>query len=305
VFHFRNPVSVMLYKVHMRLGIVTSEEHATLLSDERALARALASHGINAVPAVWTNTAEPWSGFDALLIRTPWDYYKRVAEFEEWLTLIERVGVPMFNAVRTVRWNMHKAYLRELEQAGVDLPGSLFFARGEAVPALSDVMRTQGWHEVIVKPSVSAGAWDTFRSTGADDTRFRELAAKADTIVQEYCPAIETSGELSLVYIAGELCHAVRKVPKPSDFRVQEKHGGTSVRYMPTVADKQTAQHILDVTTRALGYEYLYARVDMVEHKGKLRLMELELIEPSLFLEYAPEKVEWMAERLASGMKRG
>ncbi len=94
----------------------------------------------------------------------------------------------------------------------------------------------------------------------------------------------------------------MRKVPKPADFRVQEKHGGTSVRYMPTPADKQTAEHILDVTTRSLGYEWLYARVDMVEHKETLRLMELELIEPSLFLDYAPDKVEWMAERFAVRM---
>ncbi len=286
----------------MQLAIVTCEEHAQLMPADRALAAALERHGIHSVPAVWSNTAVPWHGFQAALIRSPWDYYERPREFAAWLDRIEAMRLPLWNPVGTVRWNMHKGYLRELGEVGAPLPGTVVVRADQLAPSLSALFAERGWPQLVMKPAISGGAFETYKverdDASAFEERFRALHLRGDVIVQEYCPQIETSGEISLVYVGGELTHAVRKVPRDADFRVQERFGGRAVGHAPTDLERQAAERVLEATAK-LGYAHVYARVDMVHHKNALALMELEVIEPSLFLEVAPEATERVATLLA------
>ncbi|MEZ0310781.1 MAG: RimK family alpha-L-glutamate ligase [Myxococcota bacterium] len=269
---------------------------------DRALAEALKAHGIDAAPAVWSNTAVPWQGFQAALIRSPWDYYLRAAEFEAWLDRIEALRLSLWNPVRTVRWNMHKGYLSELAEAGAPLPGTVV-VRGDALaPSLSAIFTERGWPALVMKPAVSGGAFETYKverdDAAAFEERYRGIHMRGDVIVQEYCPRIETSGELSLIYVGGVFTHACRKVPKDADFRVQERFGGRNLRHTPTALEHHAAERVLEATKK-LGYEHAYARVDLVHHANDLVLMELEVIEPWLFLDTVPEATEQVAELLA------
>lgn len=286
----------------MQLAIVTSEEYAQLMPADRALADALKQHGIDAAPAVWSNTSVPWQSFQAALIRSPWDYYMRPQEFAEWLNRIEALRLPLWNPVKTVRWNMHKGYLAELGKAGAPLPGTVVVAADQVAPSLSSIFAERGWPVLVMKPAVSGGAFETYKVERDDamafQDRYRALHMRGDVIVQEYCPQIETSGELSLIYVNGIFTHAARKVPKDADFRVQEKFGGRNLKHTPTPMEQQAAEKVL-AAAKELGYEHAYARVDLVHHKNALVLMELEVIEPWLFLDTVPEAVPQVAELLA------
>ncbi len=286
----------------MQLAIVTSEEHARLMPADGVLADALQAHGIVAAPAVWSDTSVPWQRFDAALIRSPWDYYLRPEEFADWLSRIEALRLPLWNPVKTVRWNMHKGYLAQLGEAGAPLPGTVMVAANAVAPSLASIFAERGWRAVVMKPAVSGGAFETYKveddDAAAFEDRYRNLHLRGDVIVQEYCPRIATSGELSLVYIDGVFTHAARKVPKDADFRVQEKFGGKNLAHTPTAMERQAAERVL-AATQQLGYEQLYARVDLVHHEDALVLMELELIEPWLFLDTVPEATKRVAELLA------
>ena len=292
----------------MRLAIVTCEEYAGLMPADRALADALSAHGIDALPAVWSDTAVPWHGFQAALIRSPWDYYTRAREFTAWLDRIEASGLPLWNPVATVRWNMHKSYLRELGDAGAPLPGTLLIPRDHTAPSLASIFASRGWPALVMKPAISGGAFETYKvereDASAFEERYRALHWHGDVVVQEYCRRIETSGEVSLVYVAGELTHAVRKVPKDADFRVQERFGGRNVRHEPSQLERSAGERVLEATKR-LGHRHSYARVDLVHHDNGLVLMELEVIEPSLFLEVVPEATQRVARLLARHLLDG
>ncbi len=290
----------------MRLAIVTSEEYAQLMPADQALAQAFKALGIDAEPAVWSNTAVPWQSFQAALIRSPWDYYRRPAEFAAWLDRVETMRLPLVNPVRTVRWNMHKGYLRELGELGAPLPGTLMVGGDAAAPSLSTLFTQHGWSALVMKPAVSGGAFETYKverdDAAAFEERYRALHQHGDVIIQEYCHQIESSGELSFVYVDGLFTHACRKVPKDADFRVQERFGGRNLRHTPTPLELEAAERVLETTT-TLGYEYAYARVDMVQHANRLVLMELEVIEPWLFLDTVPEALPRVAELLARRLR--
>ena len=281
-----------------RVGFVTSEELRTLTPDDRSVVPVLAARGIEVVPVVWT---EPLPArLDALVLRSTWDYHLRLLEFLGWVDAGEAARVPLFNRPSTIRWNVDKRYLHEVEARGVPIVPTRHAARGSQVE-LAALLHDAGWTEAVVKPSVSGGAFETWRAgaSDADRARFARQLEAMDCLVQPFVPELISEGEWSLLFFRGRYSHAVLKRPGRGDFRVQEEFGGL-------VAPAKPAPATVDAATRALeasGQETLYARVDGVRRDGRLEVMELELVEPSLFLESIPGAAERFADAVADALE--
>jgi glutathione synthase/RimK-type ligase-like ATP-grasp enzyme len=252
----------------MRVALATCEWLPGLDPDDAPL---LAELGDQAEPVVWSDPDVDWSGYQAVLIRSIWDYFVRHDEFLAWL---DRVRVPMWNPADTLRWNSEKTYLRELEQAGIKTIPTAW--EGE-VP----------WDDAIVKPTVAGGSLGLRRAMKGEPI-------EPGFIAQPFIPEVVSAGELSLVFFDGEFSHAIRKTPAEGDIRVQPEHGGVITAADPTPAELETAERVL----AAAGRDLLYARVDLV---GDGMLIELEAIEPRFFFERGPSGAE---RRLTDALRR-
>ncbi|MDQ3997870.1 MAG: hypothetical protein M3303_12740, partial [Gemmatimonadota bacterium] len=251
--------------------------------------------------AAWDDAAVEWDSYDALVVRSTWNYHKALEAFSAWIGRVEALAIPTWNPPRVLRWNASKIYLRELGERGVDIVPTRWVA-GDSGPKLADVLADAGWTDAVVKPAVSASAYETWRiSVGAvaarDEARFRDLAARpGGAMIQRFVPELARDGEWSVMFLAGQFSHAVLKRPRAGDFRVQHEHGGSAAARTPPA-------HVVDaaraITTRIEG-SWLYARVDGVEIGGRFVLVELELLEPSLFL----AADAGAAERFAGAIER-
>jgi len=279
--------------VKRRIGFVTSEELRELTADDRSLIPALAARGISVVSVVWTEPLPP--ALDALILRSTWDYPLRLSEFLAWVDAVEAAGIPLLNPPGTIRWNVDKKYLLEVEARGIPIVPMRHAARGSGV-VLPVLLRDAGWTEVVVKPSVSGGAFETWRAgPGAKDAvRFALQLERMDCLVQPFLPELVSEGEWSLLFFRGAYSHAVLKRPERGDFRVQEEFGGVAARAEAPPAVVEAAARALE----ASGQDTFYARVDGVVRGGRLEVMELELVEPSLFLEPSPGAAERFADAL-------
>lgn len=271
------------------VAFVTYAVAPSLTADDALAVQPLAERGVTVVPVIWTDETIDWSAFDAIVLRSPWEYYREPERFFAWLDRVETTGVPMWNSPATVRWNARKTYLTELGARGVRTIPSELVSRGAAV-TLADIQRRTGWGELVVKPVISGGAFETSRvsaePTSDDERRFADFVAARDAIVQPFLPEI-ADGEWSFIFLHGALSHAVRKRPREGDFRVQPQHGGISRLEHPS--DRLVAQAAFVLTQMPSDIETpLYARVDACEVDGRLLLMELEVIEPNLFLACDP-----------------
>lgn len=243
---------------------------------------------VEAVP--WQQPGVSWGGFDAVVIRSPWDYQKDPLAFLAMLEEVERSGVPLFNGLDLVRWNLPKLYLRELASRGVPTVPTVWRDRlgtGDLVRVFEVVEAD----EVVLKPVVGANADGAFR---LDRCAGRERVsaveryyARRPFMVQPFVHAVLEEGEYSLIYFDGEYSHGVLKAPMAADFRVQEEHGG----HIRSVEADGALLAAGNAVLEALGELPLYARVDLVRsNEGSgFWLMELELIEPSLYLRLEPE----------------
>lgn len=286
-----------------RLALATCTQFPTVYPDDVYFVSVLERLGIRPVVCVWNDPSVDWSTFDAVLIRTIWDYFRNYADFLGWLDKLEQLGVPTINDTRLVRWNSEKRYLLELEQHGVPIIPTRLAPAGH----LPEILQTVAQGELVIKPSVSGGAWHTVRGTLGSEV-FQEavaqLPADLDFLVQPFVPEIATHGEWSLLYFAGTYSHAVIKRPAPGDYRVQDEHGGVATQATPDAATVQAADKAL-AAVAALGYpELAYARVDGVVVGTQFRIMELELIEPLLHLTIKPEAAERLAQHILERLQR-
>jgi hypothetical protein len=257
-----------------RIALVTHAGLPELSADDRLLAAALRRRGAAPVATVWDTTSD-WEDFDLVVLRSCWDYHLRAAEFLGWIERLERCRVRLENRPELVRWNADKTYLRDLEHRGTLVPPTVWIAAGETA-SVQGVMRSQGWAAAVVKPTIAASAFGVRRVRGDEP----EVHVRGPMMVQELLAAVALSGEWSLVFIRGAYSHAVLKKPAAGDFRVQEELGGSTATASP--GPRRVAQAAAVVA--GLGPAPLYARVDAVDDPRGLVLMELELIEPSLFL---------------------
>jgi hypothetical protein len=264
----------------MRVALATCKQLPEPDLDEALVLAALAKAGIDAKVLAWDDEGAPFAEQDLVVMRSTWNYYKHLDAFLAWATKTA-TATRLLNPAPIVAWNATKTYLAELEKRGVDVVPTELVMRG-AARRVEDILRDRGWDEVVIKPLVSAGSFRTERfsrgSLPAAQTFLDGLVVDRDAMVQRWMPSVETYGERSLVWIDGVITHAIRKTPR---FAGGAEH--VSGSEVPIAEDERA------FAERALGplaSELLYARIDMVrDGEGTLRVMELELIEPSLFFQ--------------------
>lgn len=294
-----------------RIALATCRELPHLDGDEGPLLAALEARGIRVLVAPWDGGDEPFLDSALTVIRSTWDYTAHVEAFVAWAARIEARG-RIANSASVVRWNTHKRYLVDLAAEGIATVPTALLERGRQVE-LAGLLEARGWTAgCVVKPAVSAGAKDTVRVMPGDEPSHAvaqalldEQLPGRDMLVQPWAEGID-AGELSLIYIDGAFSHAVNKVPRVGDFRSQPEFGSHVERVEPSALERATADDVLDT----VGGKLLYARVDLVRRgpsAGAIGstdrrpwLMELELVEPSLYLRWD----EAAAGRLADAIAR-
>jgi glutathione synthase/RimK-type ligase-like ATP-grasp enzyme len=231
----------------------------------------------------WRNETVDWKDFDAVVVRSTWDYQNDLEKFKSVLEKINSV-CHLENDFELMKWNMNKNYLFNLEQKGVRIVETIWEKSFNSSLAHEyfDKLNTD---EIIIKPNVSASADNTFRLSKENINEhlptLEKIFATREFMVQPFLKNIIDEGEYSLFYFDGKFSHSVLKKPKEKDFRVQEEHGGDIQPFNVSSEMKVIGENIL----KKLSTIPLYGRVDLVRIKqNEFALMELELIEPSLYL---------------------
>lgn len=260
--------------------------------DSEVLLPALAELGVEAEVVAWSDPEVDWASFDRAVIRSTWDYHERSGAFADWIRAAA-AATDLRNGAATVLWNLDKTYLRELDAAGVPVVPTIWLESGPR--DLSATLAERGWEDVVVKPSVDLGALNLVRTT-ADVAADAASRLSGTVMVQPFLPDLEREGELSLVFLGGAFSHAIVKRPAAGDFRVQPRYGGTAERVEPPTGAVEAAQRALALAPDPP----LYARVDLVRDlEGRPCVIELELIEPFLFLPDVPEGLDRAARVMA------
>jgi glutathione synthase/RimK-type ligase-like ATP-grasp enzyme len=285
-----------------RLAIATSKAIPGIHPDDVELADALRELGVAPTPCVWSDTSVDWARFDAVLIRTIWDYPAHYPAFLAWLDFLDLFQIPVINDSALVRWNSDKHYLDDLAGQSVDVIPTRM-ARVEELPELLQAMPGR---DVVVKPTVSGSARRTIRGT-VGEAAFEGAVASLPTgfhyMVQPFLPEIIDEGEWSLLYFDGCFSHAVLKKPAFGDYRVQADFGGTAQPVLPEPSLRGAAERALEAVA-AMGLPGpVYARVDGVVSGGRFLLMELEMIEPFLHLEGRPYAARCLASAVAERVR--
>lgn len=280
-----------------RICFVTCRTWPEISESDRLVQRALEAQGAAVEARAWNAPDAVWEGFDAIVLRSNWDYHFEPDAFVGWLERLERAGARVFNPPALVRWNLTKAYLLELGRAGVPTVATVIL-EDESRAGLEAVMAARGWSRVVMKPVISASAHDTrLVSATTMDEAAAALASGAmrrPVLIQPFVEEIQTRGEWSLIFIETEMTHAVLKRPAAGEFRVQPRLGGTVETPEPADAVRRVARAAL----AALPAPPLYARIDGVETAAGFRIMEVEVNEPGLFFPHAPAAAQRFAEAL-------
>ncbi|WP_437191484.1 ATP-grasp domain-containing protein [Planctomicrobium sp. SH527] len=259
------------------IALITSSEMCDVDRDMDALIAELQRLHISAAAVAWETPGVNWADFSLVLIRSPWNYHERLTEFLAWAKQVDQV-TKLMNPLPLIRWNSHKSYLLELQRDGIPMIPTQFIERGSR---FSVEQLPEG--ELIAKPAIGIGSSGIIKGQKSDEhvlERLHALTQQGDVLVQPFSPNIQTEGETSLIFFGGEYSHAVRKIPTSGDFRVQAQHGGTAEQVEPTSAQRLLAEK----TIAQLQYPVAHARVDMIHWDEHPVLMELEAIEPDLFL---------------------
>ncbi|HEU4785997.1 MAG TPA: hypothetical protein VFS57_01265 [Gemmatimonadaceae bacterium] len=284
--------------MQIRIALATYDRAPGLAPDDRLLIPALERLGIRAEPAIWSDRTIHWRAFDAVIIRSCWDYHVRFAQFEAWLDALQADSVPLWNPASMVRWNADKRYLLDLAGRGVATIPTMIAMRGHA-DAVESLAAAEGWTRFVIKPAISASGYETFALRmpldDASRTVIARVAGLGTVLVQPFADEIARSGELSFTFFDGAFSHATIKRARPGEFRVQTEHGGTvdSIGVEPALIGQAAA------VVRSLDERPLYARVDGITRGDAFLLMELELIEPNVFMSYSDNAAERFARAIA------
>lgn len=280
-----------------RIVFVTCSTRPGFAEDDLPAVQALEATGAVVTPLPWDGDFNPWTAFDAVVLRSTWNYHLHPEKFLMWLSQLQTQNANVFNAADVVRWNIDKNYLKELSRKGIPVPPTVWLAKGSDSNLLQ-VLKENGWNRAVVKPTISATAHNTFQTSvetaAAQQEKFTSNLKSHDLMVQQFMAEVAEEGEWSLIFFNKQFSHAVLKKPKAGDFRVQENYGGTTAAIAPPQVAIEQAKEILKLVKEPL----LYTRVDGVISNGRFVLMELELIEPVLFLQTAHEAAKRFADTI-------
>jgi len=282
-----------------KCAFLTLDEPADHVIDDDHAIKPLNELGWQVSTVPWRQADRNWSDFDAVIIRSTWDYCHDAPTFLETLERINRETM-LANCLELVRWNLVKTYMRDLEVKGIGIVPTLWPDSLEA-DSFTTLQGQLGTESIVVKPVVGANGEDAFRVSPADPSeRLQSIAARfqnRDCMVQPFMPNIVNEGEYSLFFFNGKFSHAILKIPAKHEFRSQEEHGGDIHSVIPQEKLLQRAQQALDSLTSSP----LYARIDFVRNDADdFVVMEFELIEPSLYLRTDPQA----AGRFAAAIDR-
>ena len=275
-----------------RVALATYRALPDLDDDGQLILAGLRARGVDAEACVWDDPQIAWRDFDLVLLRSVWDYHRRWEDFAGWLARLPR----LVNSRSVVQWNADKRYLQDLAQAGVPVVPTTYVAPGAGF----DSGRLGVSDDVVVKPSVSASAHDTTRcatATSAETAVLQITRSGRTALVQPYFAAVDTLGEVSLVFLGGRFSHAFRRAPR---LRLDRDHPLPN-RTEPTTASPAELD-VAQSALRAAPEPVSYARVDLLpDADGTPVLSELELIEPGLRLDLAPPAA---LDRLVDSVER-
>lgn len=280
-----------------RVALATCDLHPALDKDDAPLAAALAARGARVDVAPWQDARFDWGAADVVVLRSTWDYDAHLPQFFAWTERIAK-DTRLWNPPDVVRWNADKRYLVELARRGVPTVPTVVLAKGERVD-LRGILRARGWPEAVAKPAVGLGGYGVARVSLADADVGQAVLdgelARRDVLVQPLVASVATRGETSVILVDGKPTHAVRKVPRDGEFRVQERLGGVA----RAVAASAEELAVSEAALRAAPSRLLYARVDLLaDDAGRPLVAELELIEPSLFLAHDPSAAARLADAI-------
>lgn len=286
-----------------RIALVSSQELPELFNGEKLLLPALRELGHTVDVCIWDTPFMAWQSYDAVVIRCPWDYYEKLPQFLAWLDELEAQQIHVINDLDTLRWNLNKSYLFELSRAGLPvIPTELVVATDQR--SLRTIFTAMQSAEIVIKPVQSAGAWRTLRinldNLAQAELNFNLWRTEQDFLIQPFMPEIVTAGEWSLIFFDGQFSHALVKHAKHGDFRVQSDHGGT-------VLPADAPPHVCAQTLKILQFlprMPCYARVDGIVRGDEFLLMELELLEPELFLELEAQAAPRFAAAILAAIAR-
>ncbi len=281
-----------------KIAFVTYAKQPHLTEDDALAPEYLRKLGIQAVATVWDDATMNWGDFEAVVLRSCWDYHHKPRAFRLWIDRLVSSNIPLWNPARIVRWNMDKIYLRDLAARGVSIPQTVWLEAG-AEGALVSILERNHFAHAVIKPAISATAYLTFQTSPAQahehQSQLNAILRQSGALVQEFVPEITTHGEWSLMFFGGKFSHAVLKQPQAGDFRVQTDFGGSYRAATPPPQFIAQAEEILQRVDPPL----LYARADGVQREEQFLLIELELIEPALFLRADPAAPARFAETIA------
>ena len=282
-----------------RVALATSAEFPDLTDDDRALLEPLKARNMEGFPLIWDDPeSSPQNDPDLMIVRSCWNYHLNPAKFLDWARKIDRLKIPLWNPLHAIEWNIDKHYLKELLARGIPVVPTVWLKQNQNA-SLNQILNSKRWESAVVKPAISATSfrtWTVSQATAEEhQPEFESMLAESGVLVQKLLPEIQNNGEWSLIFFDKLYSHAVLKRARPGEFRVQEEFGGTIEALTPPASFHEQAQSWL----KWLHFDVLYTRVDAVEVEGRLQLMELELIEPGLFLKSDGKAAETFAEAMA------
>jgi hypothetical protein len=294
----------------MRIALATCSNLPAWEVDDQPMHDALRARGAAVDLVPWDDESVDWTTYDACLIRTTWDYTERCEEFVAWAMRCGALTL-LLNPAEVVQWNTNKKYLRDLEHRGVPVVETAWLDAGESAD-IARLMKQRNWQSGFIKPAIGASARGALRFTdSAEDINAAQRhverlhAAGEDLLLQPYISTVETHGEFSAIWIDGTFSHGVQKIPVEGDFRTQDDYGASDRRWELTTTERDFTGQVMHHAEQLIGSKVLhnqpllYGRVDMLrDAAGQLRLIELELVEPSLFFRGDASAAQRLADAL-------
>lgn len=247
------------------------------------LVPAFAAKGMMLDLIPWRGAAEQADDYDAMLPLLVWDYFEgNEAAFTAEMAKVD-AKTKLFNNFKTLKWNANKAYLDELEAEGAPVISTITVDRVTET-GVARAFEELGTDTLVIKPQIGGGAWRQVLYKKGDPFPSKTELPPESAMIQAFLPSVTEEGEYSFLYFGGQFSHGLIKRPKKGDYRIQSLYAGTEETYQPNAQERTSAREVLN----ALDFTPLYARVDLLRGRdGKLKLIELEMIEPYLYLAHA------------------
>ena len=282
--------------MNKKCALLTIQDLSNFESYDDLLIDPLNLLGWNCVFVPWEFKEVEWDEFDAVIIRSTWNYQQKYELFFKTLSKIDNSNAKLYNPLSVVEWNLNKRYLKDLKNKGIDIIPTIFFESFD-FQGIKKAFFSFETNKLIIKPSVSANSDNTYvlelSSIDNDRALLSNTFNSREYLIQPFIKSIKTEGEYSLMFFGDVLSHAILKRPKAGDFRVQEEHGGKLESI--NLPERALVDFGLKVI-KNLPMPCLYSRIDVVRDNNQFLLMEVELIEPSLYFNMNPKSATRFAK---------